>query len=280
MKPPILLVHGSFHTGECWELILPALAELGLEAHALTLGGHRGNPRPASEVSMRSYASDVIERAEQIGGRPLLLGHSMGGLVISEAAERRPDLFCGMIYLAAFVPPAGRVSTADLPPISEGMMAAIAAGLEHRLDGTAVFPAEASREVFYNGCDPAIQDFALARLSPQPLLAARDFVETTEARWGAVRKHYVECTRDQALPIESQRATQANARFGSIRTLVSDHSPFYSQPAELADVIGKIAADGVLAPVPCAIPPGTAALPTRCDILRHPSVGEPRPSAS
>lgn len=241
MVQSILLVHGSFHNAECWDHLAPHLEECGLEVHAITLGGHRGNPRPAAEVNMQTYGQDVIDCAMRLSAPPLLIGHSMGGLVISQAAERQPDLFSAMIYLAAFVPTPGRVSAMDLAPISEGMMVALAGELRTNPSEVVSFPKDAARDVFYNGCSPNLQDEALARLSPQPLAASVDSVETSRARLGSVRKHYIECLRDQALPLTSQRTMQANADFDSIRALDSDHSPFFSMPGELADAIAKIA---------------------------------------
>jgi pimeloyl-ACP methyl ester carboxylesterase len=241
MKQAIILVHGAFHAGDCWGLLEPQLLARGFEVHAPTLGGHRGTVRPAADVSMRSYGADIIACAEEIGRPCVLLGHSMGGMAISQAAEQRPDLFETLIYLAAYAPPYGGASLGDLPPVSQLMTAALMSGLERRPDGTAVFPADGAREVFYNRCTPEEQAFALARLSPQPLGATGEPVVTTRARLGSLPKHYIECVDDQALPIESQRAMQAHMRFASVHTLASDHSPFISAPTALADVVEQIA---------------------------------------
>jgi pimeloyl-ACP methyl ester carboxylesterase len=242
MPSPILLVHGAFHTGECWSLLEPHLAARGFEVHALTLGGHRGNPRPAGSVSMTSYGEDVIAAAEAIGRPCLLVGHSMGGMVISQAAEVRPDLFSAMVYVTAFAPAPGESNSRDAAPISEKMMAAMAAGMKMLPDGTAEFPAEGAKAVFYNCCPPQIQDQAVAGLSPQPMTGGADSVRTTEAGLGSVPKHYIECTLDEALPIESQRAMQANMPFRTIQSLETDHSPFLSTPEALADALARAAA--------------------------------------
>ena len=190
---------------------------------------------------MQTYGQDVVDFAARLAAPPILVGHSMGGLVISQAAENRPDLFPALIYLAAFVPPPGQASGRDLPPISDKMMAAFANGLQLNPDGTCTFPGDAARDVFYNRCSVEIQDYAVARLSPQPAAAGASAVDTTPQGLGSVRKHYIECLRDQALPLESQRAMQKNAEFRSIHALDSDHSPFLSMPAELASLIAEIA---------------------------------------
>jgi pimeloyl-ACP methyl ester carboxylesterase len=237
MRRPILLVHGAFHTGACWGRFAPYLVRRGFEVHTVTLGGHTGNPRNPLEVSMQTYGDDVIVRAEQIGHPCILLGHSMGGMVISEAAERRPELFSSLIYLTAFAPPFGASNVTELSPVSPLM----AAAPERGPDGTVVVAPETANKVFYNRCTPEAQAFAAQHLSPQPGAAGRGAVHTTRARLGGLPKSYIECTDDAALPIESQRALQANMAFGAIRTLDSDHSPFLSAPDALADAIAAVA---------------------------------------
>jgi pimeloyl-ACP methyl ester carboxylesterase len=240
MTSHILLVHGACHTGECWELLEPQLARRGFEVHTLTLSGHRGNPKAPLLVSIKTYGGDVLARADQIGEPCILLGHSMGGFVISEAAERRPDLFSSLIYLTAFVPRfGGRSVITRMAPTTDALNRAG----RPRLDGSVAIPAEAAKGVFYNRCAPELQAWAGERLCPQPIRAALSAVRATPAGLGSVRKHYIECTDDNALPIASQRAMQAHMSFDRIETLDSDHSPFLCMPNVLADTVARIAAD-------------------------------------
>ena len=239
MTKTILLVHGSFHTGECWGNLIPQLSERGLDARAVTLSGHGGNAKWPWLVSMKTYGSDVIAMAEAMGGSCILLGHSMGGMVISEAAERRPDLFASLIYLTAFAPKFGKHKLLDLDPPSPALSGSAKISL---LKGTATVPPDVARRVFYNRCEPAMQDQAAASLCPQPIRASLGSVTTSEKGLGSVPKDYIECSDDEALPLSSQRAMQANMPFQNVLTIDSDHSPFLSKPAELADIIAQIAA--------------------------------------
>jgi len=237
----IILVHGSFHTSECWKMFVPELVRQGFVVHNLTLGGHRGTERKPSEASLQSYGDDVIAVAEKIGRPAMLMGHSLGGLAISEAAERRSDLFPALIYLTAMVPRFGKISTTDLAPVSQAMQDAAVAGLEKMQDGAVPFPTEVARDIFYNECTSRIQDYALSCLSYQPLDAMMGSVETSIAKLGKVPKFYIECTRDNAMPIENQRALIENMPFEAVYSLNSDHSPFLSMPSELAEVVKDIA---------------------------------------
>jgi pimeloyl-ACP methyl ester carboxylesterase len=243
MTKDIILVHGAFHTGACWDLVTAPLAERGVTAHAITLSGHRGTGRFPSEVTLTDYGDDAIRVAETIGRPCLLLGHSMGGKVVSAAGERRPELFSGIIFLTAFVTRYGKSEATTPPTLTPRMAEALAAGLEHLPDGSVLFPEAHANEVFYNTCSPEMQTFAHARLSPQPLAAMYEHFETSKARLGSVPKHYIECLQDNAVPIEGQRMQQTLVEFRSVHTLDTDHSPFYCAPVELADAIAAIAAD-------------------------------------
>lgn len=241
MSTPIILVHGAFHTGACWDLLVPHLTERGFDPVAITLGGHGQGGRPASQASLQTYAGDIIATAERIGHPSLLLGHSLGGMGISQAGELRPELFSALIYLTAFAPPFGSTATTDLPYVTPAMAEGVQLGMKDASDGAVPYPDDNARTVFYSGCGSDVQDYALARTCAQPLGAMFGSVDTSAGRLGRVTRHYIECTRDNALSIEGQRAMQANMEFRSVASLASDHSPFYSMPTNLAETIRAIA---------------------------------------
>jgi pimeloyl-ACP methyl ester carboxylesterase len=87
-RTPVLCVHGMF--GGAWQFDgwLPLLADRGYEARALNLRGHHGS-RPVADlgkVSVKDFVADALEAARDLG-RPVVLGHSMGGLIAQKMAE-------------------------------------------------------------------------------------------------------------------------------------------------------------------------------------------------
>ncbi len=87
-RPPVLCVHGMFGGAWQFEGWLSQLAARGYEAQALDLRGHHGSrPVPAlGRVSVRDYVDDALEVARAIGN-PVVIGHSMGGLIAQKLAE-------------------------------------------------------------------------------------------------------------------------------------------------------------------------------------------------
>lgn len=110
-QPLLLFVHGAWHGAWCWEEhFLPFFAAQGFSAHALSLRGHGASERPHRFKTMRvaQYVADVVQVVARFPTPPVLIGHSMGGLVVQKYLERHPA--SGAVLLAS-VPPRGVLRT-------------------------------------------------------------------------------------------------------------------------------------------------------------------------
>jgi pimeloyl-ACP methyl ester carboxylesterase len=87
-RPPLLFVHGLGHGAWCWEHWLAAAAEAGWPATAVSLRGHGGSPGRLRTARLSQYVDDVITTAGSLPSPPVLVGHSMGGLVVQQALAR------------------------------------------------------------------------------------------------------------------------------------------------------------------------------------------------
>ncbi len=109
---PILFVHGAWHGAWCWEKhFLPYFAENGYTSYALSLRGHGRSERPAHFRWMRiaDYVTDVSQVVSQIPEKAILVGHSMGGLVVQKYLETHTATAA---VLLASVPVKGVLKTA------------------------------------------------------------------------------------------------------------------------------------------------------------------------
>lgn len=161
-KPtPVLFVHGAWHGAWCWEYFLPYFAEHGYDAHALSLRGHgRSDGRDGIRWwRIHHYVQDLAEAVRGLAAPPILVGHSMGGLVVQK-------------YLEANTAPAA-VLMASVP-VSGALGATLRYARRHPvqfLKGSltlSLYPLVASpslaREAFFS---KAIPDQRLARYFPQ-----------------------------------------------------------------------------------------------------------------
>ena len=104
---PLLFIHGAYVGAWCWdEYFLPYFAERGYHAVALSLSGHGGsNGRDRlSWLSLRDYVADVEQVVATMPHPPVLIGHSMGGMVIQKYLEKHS---APAVVLMASVPPTG-----------------------------------------------------------------------------------------------------------------------------------------------------------------------------
>lgn len=102
-RRPVLLVHGMCGGAWMWRNYQQRLAGAGYESHALNLRGHHGShPVPdIGKVSLRDYVDDAVSLAQTLGN-PIVIGHSMGGLVAQKVAESGQ---CSSLVLISSAPP-------------------------------------------------------------------------------------------------------------------------------------------------------------------------------
>lgn len=86
--PPLLFVHGLGHGAWCWDKWMSAAAQAGVESYAVSLRGHADSSGPLRTARLSSYVTDVVEVAESLPTAPVLVGHSMGGLVVQRTLAR------------------------------------------------------------------------------------------------------------------------------------------------------------------------------------------------
>jgi non-heme chloroperoxidase len=106
-RMPLLFIHGAYTGAWCWEEhFLPWFAQRGWAAYAVSLSGH-GHSRgrdSLSTLSLDQYVADIFEAVATLPAPPILIGHSMGGMVIQKYLERAA---APAIVLMGSVPPQG-----------------------------------------------------------------------------------------------------------------------------------------------------------------------------
>jgi pimeloyl-ACP methyl ester carboxylesterase len=239
----IVLVHGAFGGAWCWEPVIPGLEEAGHTVEAFDLPGSGDDATPAAEVTLDAYAARVCEVLAQ-GPPAVLVGHSMGGVVITQAAARSPQHVDSLIYVAAFAPADGQ-SLLDLTQLPEGASDQVQANLV--VDGdppVATMPADASRVAIY-GCasDDAAAE-AVAKRGPQPVAPFTQPVtvpEDTRADFERLPRAYVTCLQDLAIPPALQKRMLASAGCDPVVELDTDHAPMVSRTQTLISVLDQLA---------------------------------------
>ena len=227
-----VLVHGAWHGAWCWRRIVPLLRARGHQVHAPDLPGHGDDPAPASAQTLDSYAQRIGDVVRACDDPVLLVGHSLGGLVISAVAESMPGAVRRLVYLTAFLPRDGDslVSICSVDPDNPLNTASI-----RTPDRKCVtVDPERVREIGYADCPEEDLAFAKTRLGPEPLAVMFQAIRVTPERFGRVPRAYIHCTQDVALPLFVQQQMVAASPCETVLTLPTGHSPFFAAPDQLA----------------------------------------------
>jgi pimeloyl-ACP methyl ester carboxylesterase len=216
VRPTIILIHGAWHGPWCWDKLQSALHTSGWETTAPRLPSV---PMRASlpTAGLHDDLAALLDRVDHIDGAVALVAHSYAGMPATEVAALRPEKISQLIYLAAYVPQAG-----------DSLFGVHGMATPEDVTGTVPVPDDPIA-MFYADVDRATASAAVARLKPQ---SVRSWTERVEHVDVCPPTTYLLCEDDQALPTPMQEAFAA--RTDRVERLDSGHSPFLSQPQELA----------------------------------------------
>jgi len=203
------------------------------------LPGMEAEPRELGSDPLSQWADFVAGLASSAESPVILVGHSRGGLVISEAAERVPERVDRLVYLTAFLLQSGQSlgDVASRHPEVGPARAIRPADDPSRL----MLDLEQALPIFYNRTTAEEARAAASRLVPEPTAALTTPLKISAERFGRVPRTYIEATDDRAISLEMQREMQAALPCEPVITLESDHSPFYSAVPKLAQELLKLA---------------------------------------
>lgn len=218
--PTIVLVHGFWGGAAHWAKVITELNRRGHRAlHAVE------NPL----TSLADDAERTRKMTAQVDGPVLLVGHSYGGAVITEAGDL-PNV-AGLVYIAAFAPDAGESPggiTQDQPP-------AAAENLAPDSDGYLWVRPEKFHESF---CQDLSDDEALVMAVTQKAPLASTFGDTVTApAWKTKPSWYQVSTSDHMIHPDNQRRMAARMNTRQTIELDASHASLASQPGPVTDLI-------------------------------------------
>ncbi len=233
-----VLVHGAWHGGWCWDKVVPLLEKRGHRVLTPDLPGHGRDKTPIPQVSLQAYADRVCQVLDAQAEPVVLVGHSMGGLVITQAAEQRPQKVKTLVYLTAFLLRDGE----SLLQVAQGDTEAhVLPNLIMAPDQTyATVREDAVKDVFYGDCSD--QDVARAKslLVPQAAAPFATPVHATAENFGRIPRVYIECLQDRAISPSVQTKMYTASPCQKVISMDTSHSPFFSAPEALAGHLASL----------------------------------------
>lgn len=235
-KPTIVLVHGAFAESASWNGVIAKLQEHGVAVVAAA------NPL-RSVPGDAAYVRDVIA---SIGGPVVLVGHSYGGLVITEAAAEN-DAVVALVYVAAFVPETGQ-SAFELSTSAPGSTLGDALAAYPVASGGNEFAIR--QEVFHHqfAADVPAAEAALMAATQRPVTEAAlsEGLPTARPAWKDIPSWHVFGDEDLNIPVAVHRAGAERAASRGTREITgASHAVGVSQPDAVAAVIAEAGRDYV-----------------------------------
>jgi pimeloyl-ACP methyl ester carboxylesterase len=218
--PTIVLVHGAWANGSSWEAVIPLLQARGLDVVAVH------NPASSFEADVAATRRVIADQTNDV----ILVGHSYGGAVITEAGNS--DKVRALVYVAAFAPSPGEsvnaiVGSAPQPPEWSSQIHADAGGY-------LTWPAAAMAKYFAPDISPEAS--ALLAATQAPIFAGAFDGKITSAAYTQKPTWFVVADNDQIIPPPLQAAFADKMGATTIH-VASSHVAMLSQPQAVADAI-------------------------------------------
>ena len=223
-KPSVVLVHGGFVDGSGWQGVYDLL----------TADGYRVSVVQNPTLSLEGDATPTRMILDQQGGPTILVGHSYGGAVITEAGTH--DRVAALVYIAAFAPDAGEsVNTLIAGFPASGPQPPILPPI----DGFLMLDREKFHASFAGDLSAEQAAFMADSQVPWGVDALGGTV--SEPAWRSKPSWYLVTTEDLMIPPDAQR-TMSERIGASVVEVDASHSVYVSQPAAVADLIKQAAA--------------------------------------
>ena len=225
----VVLVHGGMHGSWAWDPIIPLL---DLPAAAVDLPGRGRRPVDLRGVTLDDCVTAVLEDADAAGfDRFVLVGHSLGGLTLTETGFRHPDRVAHLVYVGALVPApdqsAGELMTGADIEGEDGIVPILPEEVAHALFGNDLEDEQWAEH--WQGLVPEALGIMNGRLTGYPK---------------GIPITYVSMLQDQPVPpalVEQMLPTLGDGV--DLRTIDAGHTVMVSQPHALAAILNEVVAD-------------------------------------
>lgn len=226
----IALVHGSFHGAWCWDLLRPELERLGHTVTTVDL------PISDPTLGAAEYAQ-IVEHALDPDSEPVLVGHSMAGLVIPLVAAHRP--IRRLVFLAALLPlPGASANDQRATEAIDGRLPPVTAEWTDLGDDVWMIGPNTATELFFPDATAALARWATERLRPQSYRVVNETTPLTA--WPDAESRAIVCRDDRAInPVWVRAAARERLGVEAVE-LAGGHSPFLTRPAELARMLDSL----------------------------------------
>lgn len=234
-----ILVHGAWQAPYVWNSVKAELEKAGQKVVVVELPAHGADNTSPAAVSIDVYRDKVIAAITATNEKVILVGHSLGGVVVSAVAEKIPGKIKKLIYLAGFLPANGQ-SLLDLA--NQDAQSLLGPALIPSQDQlTLDVKSDMITSIFCQDGSDAVKKLVLDNYRAEPAIPFTNAVSLTDANFGKVDKYYIHTLLDNAIGIDLQNRMADAAHITKTFSVNAGHSPFLTQPDEVTKILLTIA---------------------------------------
>lgn len=232
-----VLIHGAMHGEWCYEILKQELEKYGHKVITFDLPGCGNDITEIKNVSLESYVKKTINKIIENTKKKekvILVGHSMGGITISQVSEILVEKIQCIVYLCAFYVENNK-SLIDYPQ-SKYID-------KSKKDENFLFIKnnDLIEYALYNCCSDEVKKYAKNNIKPQIINPTLEKVLISNKKHGILDKYYIKTLNDRMiLPEDQDKMIINHFKKDNILELDTDHSPFLSEPKKLAIVLNSI----------------------------------------
>ncbi len=242
-KPAIVLVHGAFQNADAWARVKSRLTIEGHSVSAVNLPGRDGDVADPQTLSTDDYKQAVLKAVTAQAGSVVLVGHSFGGITISNVGEAAPEKIQALVYLSAYLPQDG-----------DSMRALAQTDADSKLgkDGNFVMTPDykygfvkpdKAVEIFGGDATEQDREEIGKSLIREPLAPMAGAAKLTAGRFGKVPKYYIETTNDSVVSPALQERMIASTPVKRVFKIDASHAAYVTRPDDVARAILAVAAE-------------------------------------
>ncbi|WEH41990.1 alpha/beta hydrolase [Streptomyces sp. AM 2-1-1] len=233
VRPTIVLEHGAFADAASWDGVVSQLQRAGypVVSAANPLRG------PATDAA---YLRSVLDHVD---GPVVLVGHSYGGTVISQAAAGIEDKVKALVYIAAFLPDTGESSIGLTNKFPGSTLGEAVESVDYTLpDGGRGADVYIKPELFRDqfAADVPVEKARLMAAGQRPIAAAALEEKSTQAAWKTIPSWSLVTTEDRNIPVAAQRYMSARAK-ARTTTIDASHAVSVSHPEAVTRIVEQAA---------------------------------------
>ncbi|WRX08979.1 Alpha/beta hydrolase fold-1 - like 7 [Theobroma cacao] len=244
-----VLVHGMCHGAWCWYKLKPQLESAGHRVSVLDLAASGINMEAIQDVrTFHEYTRPLLGFLASLNERPIVVGHSLGGMSLALAMDLFPNKISVGVFLTAFMPdtthhPSYVIDKTSAEGSEEDFQTVTIGSPEQPLTVVTMGPKFLASQLYQLS---PVEDLELAKTLVRPgsvfqqdLSKAKNF---SNEGYGSVTRVFVVCDEDKAINLESQRwMIQNNPPKDVVEIKGADHMAMFSKTKQLCDTLLDIA---------------------------------------